>query len=143
MPTIQIEPCHGSAGRRGSGLRNYGEGVRHLSVSAQAAFTRFQHDGDPATLDPIMFDIVEHFAPAPPAQPLAGLPGSTRLVEDLGFDSLTMVEIVFFIEELFGVSVTNAEVIQVRTVDHLRTFLRHKLSARLAAGRPSSPTPHV
>jgi acyl carrier protein len=143
MSTIQIEPFHAAAGGRVSGLRNYGEGVRHLSAAAQAAFARFQNDGDPAALDPIMFDIVEHFAPSTPAQPLAGLPGSTRLVEDLGFDSLTMVEIVFFIEELFGVSVTNAEVVQVRTVDELRAFLRHKLSARLSAGLPSSPAPDV
>jgi acyl carrier protein len=124
-------------------LNEPGDGIRHLPAPAQAAFARFQAEGDPAMLDPVMLGVLEHFAPGPPNPPLSDLPGGTRLIEDLGYDSLTMVEVVFFTEELFGISVTNAEVLQVHTLDDLRGFIRRKLAGRVP-GTPRTPiAPYV
>jgi acyl carrier protein len=57
----------------------------------------------------------------------AAWPDDTRLVDDLGFDSLATIETVFFIEDLFQISVSNDEIMTVRTVGDLRRFLKSKL----------------
>ena len=108
------------------------ENLRHLPAAARAAFSRFQADGDPAALDPVLFAILEDFIPRPPARPLAELPGDTRLIDDLGFDSLAITEVVFFAEDLFGISISNDEIVRVRTLDDLRGFIHGKMSNRPA-----------
>ena len=78
----------------------------------------------------MIFAILEDFIPrTPPGGPLAAQLGGTRLVDDLGFDSLAITEVVFFIEDLFGISIANKEIIQVRTLDDLRSFVRSKVTA--------------
>jgi acyl carrier protein len=106
--------------------------TKHLPAEARAAFQQFQATGDPAVIDPMVLAILEDFIPKSPDTPLAQLPGTTRLIDDLGFDSLAITEVVFFTEDLFGISISNDEIIQVRTLDDLRGFIRAKLAARPA-----------
>ncbi len=108
------------------------EKLRHLPPAARAAFRRFQESGHLAELDPIIGAILEDFIPHKPARPLAELPGDTRLIDDLGFDSLAITEVVFFTEDLFGITIGNEEILQVRTLDDLRSFVRQKVAARVA-----------
>jgi acyl carrier protein len=102
--------------------------LKHLPDAARAAFQKFQKDGNPATLDPVIFAILEDFVPQTPATPLPELPGSTQLIGDLGFDSLAITEVVFFTEDLFGITITNEEIIQVRTLEDLRGFIHRKVT---------------
>ena len=102
--------------------------IKHLPAEARDAFHRFQAGGDPAGLDPVIFAILDDFIPRHAAAPLAALPGATRLIDDLGFDSLAITEVVFFTEDLFGINITNEEIIQVRTLDDLRGFIRRKVA---------------
>src|SRR5476651_622658 len=81
------------------------ESVRHLPADARESFQCFQTTGDLAALDRVIFAILEDFIPRAASGPLAQLPGHTRLVDDLGFDSLAITEVVFFIEDLFGISI--------------------------------------
>jgi acyl carrier protein len=104
--------------------------IKHLPAEARTAFHRFQTGADPAGLDPVIFAILEDFIPRRSAAPLAKLPGSTRLIDDLGFDSLAITEVVFFVEDLFGIGITNEEIVQVRTLDDLRGFILRKVSGR-------------
>jgi acyl carrier protein len=104
--------------------------IKHLPAAARAAFHRFRTAGDPAGLDPVIFAILEDFIPHPAALPLAEMPGKTRLIDDLGFDSLAITEVVFFTEDLFGINITNEEIIQVGTLDDLRGFIHGKVGAR-------------
>jgi acyl carrier protein len=101
--------------------------IKHLPAEARAAFQAFEASGDPGQLDPVILAILEDFIPRSPAAPLAQLPGDTRLIEDLGFDSLAITEVVFFAEDLFAITITNEEIIQVRTLDDLRGFIRRKI----------------
>ena len=103
------------------------ESLRHLPPSARNAFERFQTGGDPAALAPVINAILEDFIPKPPVQPFAEMPGGTRLIDDLGYDSLAITELVFFTEELFGISISNEEIIKVRTLDDLRAFVGSKV----------------
>jgi acyl carrier protein len=106
------------------------ERLRRLPAGARAAFERFLANGDPAALDPVLLAILEDFAPHTPDRPRAKPTGDTRLIEDLGFDSLALTEVVFFAEDLFGVTISNAEIIQVRTLDDLRGFICRKVASR-------------
>jgi acyl carrier protein len=104
--------------------------IKHLPAEARAAFQRFQASGDPAALDPVILSILDDYIPLTPAIPLAQQPGNTRLIEDLGFDSLAITEVVFFAEDLFDIKISNEEIIQVRTLDDLRGFIRGKVAVR-------------
>jgi acyl carrier protein len=106
--------------------------IKHLPAGARAAFRQFQSTGDLAALDPVIFAILEDFAPRPPARPVAEMPGDTRLIDDLGFDSLAITEVVFFTEDLFGISITNEEIVRVRSLADLRGFIHAKIAARPA-----------
>lgn len=105
------------------------QSLRHLPDDARAAFQRFQATGDPAALDVVIFAILEDFVPRPPALPLPQLPGTTQLMEELGFDSLAIAEAVFFIEDLFGITIANQEIVLVRSLDDLRSFVRRKVAS--------------
>lgn len=107
--------------------------LTHLPAEARAGFQRFQTDGDLASLDPVILAILEDFVPKQPATPFPQLPGTTRLIDDLGFDSLAITEVVFFTEDLFGITITNEEIIQVRTLDDLRNFIHRKVDRRAAS----------
>jgi len=106
------------------------ERLRLLPTEARAAFARFQDSGDVQALDPVLLAILNDFLPQTSAQPLAEQKGDTRLVEDLGFDSLALTEVVFFAEDLFGITITNEEMLHVHTLDDLRGFIARKVSAR-------------
>ena len=102
--------------------------IKHLSAEARAAFQRFQTLGDPSGLDTVVCAILADFMPRHSAVPMADRPGSTRLIDDLGFDSLAITEVVFFAEDLFGITISNEEMVQVRTLDDLRGFIRQKVA---------------
>jgi acyl carrier protein len=99
--------------------------IKHLSGEARAAF---QASGDPAGLDTVICAILADFMPRRSAVPLAERSGSLRLIEDLGFDSLAITEVVFFAEDLFGITISNEEIAQVRTLDNLRGFICRKVA---------------
>ena len=102
--------------------------IKHLPAEVRAAFQRFQTLGDPAGLDMVICAILADFMPRRPTVPLAERPGSTRLIDDLGFDSLAITEVIFFAEDLFGITITNEEMVHVRTLDDLRGFIRRKVA---------------
>jgi acyl carrier protein len=58
------------------------------------------------------------------------MPGSTRLIEDLGFDSLAITEVVFFTEDLLGINIGNDEIVRLRTLDDLCGFVQGKVADR-------------
>jgi len=107
--------------------------IRRLPDGARAAFQRFQAGGDPADLDQVVLAILKDFAPRNSTVRLDQLPGETRLIDDLGFDSLAITEVVFYVEDLFQISITNEEIAQVRSLGALRSFIRRKIDGHQTA----------
>ncbi len=108
------------------------EKVRHLPESARVAFLDFRRTGRVDQLDPLIFAMLESYAPKKPEAPFATLPGETLLMDELAFDSLAIAELVFGTEDLFEVRISNEEVLQVRSIDDLRAFIRRKVGERSA-----------
>ena len=103
--------------------------LRHFPQEVRDAYARLRDTGDPPAADVLVLAIVVDHMPHKNL-PLAD---SQELLADLGFDSVAISEMVFFLEDLLQVSITNAEILRVRTIGDLRTFVRAKLAAQAAA----------
>ena len=103
--------------------------VRHFSMEVREAYTRFTSNRDPAEADTVVVAVVLDHMPDKKRRPLDAPPDHCRLVADLGFDSIAITEMVFFLEDLFHVRISNDEILRVQTVGDLRAFVRQKLAA--------------
>ena len=89
-----------------------------------AAYVDFAEKGDLANLDIVVLGVLHFYLAKKPTESLDMLPGSTRLIEDLGCDSLTMMDTVFMVESLFDIKINDNELPRLATLDDLRQHLR-------------------
>jgi acyl carrier protein len=89
-----------------------------------AAYVEFAEKGDLANLDVVVLGVLHFYLAKKPKESLDTLPGSTRLIEDLGCDSLTMMDTVFMVESLFDIKINDNELPSLATLDDLRRHLR-------------------
>jgi acyl carrier protein len=107
--------------------------LRHFPEDVRLAYAQLRQNGDPVAADTLVLAILADHMPDKSARITDG----AELIAHLGFDSVAIAEMVFFLEDLLQVSVSNAEILRVRTVGDLRAFVRQKLAALPA--RPASP----
>ena len=60
---------------------------------------------------------------------LKNAPDTIIMTDDLGLDSLTMVEIVLAVEDAIGMGIDNDEIQQLRTLGDIKEFIRRKITA--------------
>lgn len=92
------------------------------------AHARWLAERDPAALDVVVLAIVAHHRTSRARSPEA-MPETARLIEDLGYDSLTLAEIVFFIEDVFQVTISTEDLRKIATIADLRAYIRAKVAA--------------
>jgi len=99
-----------------------------FSAAVRDAHARWLVDRGPADLAAVVIAIVAYHRPdrARLEKP-DDMPEDARLIEDLGFDSLALAEIVFFIEDLYKVSISNDDIRRIATVADLRAFVLEKV----------------
>jgi len=90
------------------------------------AFWRFRETGNVSDVQFVVLAMVREYLPKPSDAPIAD---EQRLVEDLGYDSLAVAEVVFAFEDLFGLRIETSEIAQISTVGSLRAFIERKLGA--------------
>jgi acyl carrier protein len=91
------------------------------------AYLAYATNGDLARLDELVLGVLQFYLAKPPTAPLATLPGTTRLVEDLGCDSLTMIDVLFISEALLDIKLADDELTRIQTLDELRAHFRRRM----------------
>ncbi len=109
--------------------------LKRCNVETIEAAVRFRTTGNPAELPTIVYGVIERHLPAENTRSLTDAPDDTRLIEDLGIDSLTLLEIVLSIEETIGISIENEELREIATLGQVKTFITHKIAT---AGDPAA-----
>ena len=103
------------------------EVLKRCPPSAYQAACQFRKTGAPRHLPAIVLGIIERFVEPDLRPKLKHPPDSLRLIEDLGLDSLTMMEIVLLVEDVLAISIRNEELRQLRTLGDVRLFIEGKL----------------
>lgn len=108
--------------------------LNHCSAATRAAAGRFRQAGGTEHLPAIISGIIERFVEPEFRGKLANPNDQLRMSEDLGIDSLTMMEIVMLTEDVFQISINNDEAHRLRTVGNFMPFIERKLAQRVPAG---------
>src|SRR5580693_9582400 len=104
------------------------EGLRRCSPATIEAAIRYREKGDADAIPTIVFGILDRYQPATATVKLSQANENTRLIEDLGLDSLTLLEIVLSIEEVLKLHIENEELLEIRTLGTLNKFLHAKIT---------------
>jgi len=115
------------------------ESLKRCSPSTFEAAVQFRKSGNPEHLPAVVIGVIERFVEPDLRMKLKDADDDLRLIEDLGIDSLTMMEIVVLVEEVLQVSVHNDELRHLRSVGDVKLFIDCK-----ARGLPlPKPTKHL
>ena len=109
-------------------LEEIKEELRRCSPETLAAAIRFREQGDQTAIPTVIYGLIERYQPSTATLPLKDANDNTRLVEDLGLDSLSLLEMVFAIEGVLKLQINNEELKEIRTLGKLNQFLRDKLA---------------
>ncbi|MEO7413075.1 MAG: phosphopantetheine-binding protein [Opitutaceae bacterium] len=88
----------------------------------------------------MVIGVIERFVEPDLRVKLKDADDDLRLIEDLGVDSLTMMEIVILVEDVLQMSINNDELRNLRTVGDVKTFIDCKIRG-LALPKPTKFLP--
>jgi 3-hydroxyacyl-[acyl-carrier-protein] dehydratase len=103
------------------------EALKRCSASTYEAACRFRQTGDPDCLPVIILGVIEHHVDPDLRAKLRDADDGLRLIEDLGIDSLTMMEIVAQAEDVLPVSISSEELCLLRTLGDVKQVIECKL----------------
>ena len=81
--------------------------LRRCNPETVAAAIRFREQGDSTAIPPVVYGLIELYQPATAKLSLKDANDETRLIEDLGLDSLALLEVVFAIEGVLKLHINN------------------------------------
>lgn len=102
------------------------------------AAIQYREERDASQIPVIVSGIIERFLEPEAKALLHRGDTSVHLYEDLGIDSLTMMEIVILVEETLGISFDNNELRELRTLEDLKVYMDSKATGKDIAKRPVS-----
>jgi 3-hydroxyacyl-[acyl-carrier-protein] dehydratase len=114
------------------------EALKRCSPATYFAACKFRQTGESAHLTDLITGVVERYVERDLRPKLLARDATLLLREDLGLDSLTMMEIVMLAEEILHISISNEELVHLRTVADVQRFFETKLRANMGA-LPSAP----
>ena len=103
------------------------EALKRCSPATLEAARAFRSTDDYAHLPAIVTGVIERFVERELRAKLAPSSADLRLVEDLGLDSLTLMEIVILTEDVLPVTINNDELRHLRTLGNVTEFIECKL----------------
>ncbi len=118
----------GAAGSLPSADEEYlRDALKHCSAATYEAARQFRRTGSAEYLPAILLGIVERHVEPDLRGKLTEPDDDLRLIEDLGIDSLTLMEVVALTEDVFQISISSRELGELRTVGHFKRFMTFKL----------------
>jgi len=103
------------------------EGLKRCSPSTFEAAVQFRRTGNADHVSAVIIGVIERFVEADLRNKLKDAGDDLRLIEDLGIDSLTMMEIVILVEEVLQMTINNEDLRNLRTVGDVKTFIDCKI----------------
>ena len=101
-------------------------------AEVREAFQRYRTRGDIGAAETVVIAAAVDYRPVSTGadKPVTD---ATRLLEDLSYDSVAVAELVFFLEDVFEVTIGNEDVFAVRTIGDLRACVVRKLTGKSSA----------
>jgi 3-hydroxyacyl-[acyl-carrier-protein] dehydratase len=120
------------------------EALKRCSPSTFEAAVQFRKTGNAEHVPAVVIGVIERFVEPDLRMKLKDADDDLRLIEDLGIDSLTMMEIVILVEDVLQMSINNDELRNLRTVGDVKTFIDCKIRG-LPLPKPTKfiPIEHV
>ena len=104
------------------------EALKRCSASTYEAVCQFRKTRNTEHLPAIVLGIIERYVEPDLRAKLKNPDDDLRLIEDLGIDSLTMMEIVILVEDVLQMSINNEELRNLRTLGDVKQFIECKVS---------------
>ncbi len=103
------------------------EALKRCSPSAFESAVQFRKTGNAEHVPAVVIGVIERFVEPDLRTKLKDADDDLRLIEDLGIDSLTMMEIVILVEDVLQMTINNDELRNLRTVGDVKTFIDCKI----------------
>ena len=103
------------------------ESLKRCSPSTFEAAVQYRKTGNPEHVPAVVIGVIERFVEPDLRPKLKDADDDIRVIEDLGIDSLTMMEIVILVEDVLQVTINNDELRNLRTVGDIKTFVDCKI----------------
>ena len=100
--------------------------LKRCPPGAYEAALTFRNSQDIDQVEPIVMGIIDRHLEPDQREILNNSDESLRMYEDLGMDSLTMLEIVMLVEQTLQVSIDNEELKDLRTIGDVKAYLQAK-----------------
>lgn len=112
------------------------EQLKRCSAETVDAAVRYRATGNPDGVGVVVIGLLERFLD-PEVRPRLRAGGdSLRIFDDLGIDSLTMVEVVMLVEEVLQIKINNEELRDLRTVGDVKTYIDCRIRGLPLPERP-------
>ncbi len=102
------------------------ESLKRCSPETIEKAVEYRKTGNVDLLGDVVIGIISRFVESDMRGKLVNAPDSMVLVDELGLDSLTMVEIVLSVEDALGTKIENDEIQSLRTLGDIKGFIRNK-----------------
>jgi 3-hydroxymyristoyl/3-hydroxydecanoyl-(acyl carrier protein) dehydratase/acyl carrier protein len=103
------------------------EALKRCPAGTFEAALEYRFHGDSDRIPDVVTGIIERYIEPEKRPILRGADDSLSLVDGLGIDSLTMMEIVLLVEEVLRINFDNEELKQLRTLGDIKSFMNFKI----------------
>ena len=100
--------------------------LKRCPVGTYEAALEFRKSKDISKVEKIVMGIIDRHLEPDQREILADSDDSLRMYEDLGMDSLTMLEVVMLVEQTLDVSIDNEELRDLRTIGDVKAYVNAK-----------------
>ena len=105
------------------------EALKRCSAETIEKAVELRKTGNSELAGPVVIGIIERFLDPEKRDLLKNASDSLNMVDDLGLDSLTMVEIVLAVEDATGMSIDNSEIQKLHTIGDIKAFIASKIGS--------------